>query len=76
MDEVVFGGDLFAEPVFQQDPIIGGTADTQIKHGGTLKTDSSIFKWVAIALLVVAIIWILYGIYKQIRIAGEDRNQR
>lgn len=47
-----------------------------IKHGGTLKTDSSLFKWIAVGLLVIAIIWIIHGIYKQIRIAGEDRNQR
>lgn len=72
MDEVVFGGDIFAID-------IGDTIKPdldQTKKGGTIQTASSLFKWVAIAILIIAIIWIIYGIYRQIRIAGEDRNQR
>lgn len=76
MDAVVFDNDLFADPTIIQDPTIDDRGDLWMKHGGTLKTDSSIFKWVAVTLLVIAIIWILYGIFKQVRIAGEDRNQR
>ncbi len=66
MDEFEFDGGLFAEDDVQYID----------KKGGTIKTDTSFFKWTAISILIIAIIWILYGIYKQIRIAGEDRNQR
>lgn len=70
MDSVEFGPDLFESDL--------STTSCRVlpKHGGTLKTSSSMFKWVAVAFLVIAIIWILYGIYRQIRISGEDRNQR
>ncbi len=79
MDTVVFDGDLFADPVLGGgvgDPLAPGNPIDTTKHGGTLKTDTYLFKWVAIAVLIIAIIWIMYGIYKQFRIAGEDRNQR
>jgi hypothetical protein len=44
--------------------------------GGDASHRDTIFKMVLISALIIIIIWLLFSIYKQIRIAGEDRNQR
>ncbi len=61
MDEVVFGGELF-----ENDPVTGGN----------IKTSSSLFTYAAIAILLVVIMYLIRSIYFQVRVAGEDRNQR
>jgi hypothetical protein len=90
MDKIEFDDDLFEDNSVAGDSVAGdyltddygtgdyGTGDInqQVKTGGTIKVNSSMFKWMAVVLLIVAIIWILYGIYNQIKIHGEDRNQR
>ncbi len=62
----MFGNDLF---VNEPDPNIKAT-------GGAIKSDSAVFKWVAVGIIIIVIIWILYAIFKQVRIAGEDMYQR
>ena len=44
--------------------------------GGDANHRDTIFKMMLISMLIIIIIWLLFSIYKQIRIAGEDRNQR
>lgn len=67
MDQVEFDDDLF-----QGAP---HTEPVAVK-GGTIKTDTGFFKWLLVAILIVVIMWIMHSIYKQVRIAGEDKNQR
>lgn len=65
MADIEFEGGLFADE-----------PDQTAKLGGNIRTDSDLFKYLAVAVLLVIIIWIIFGIYKQIKIKGEDRNQR
>jgi len=60
----------------QNTEYIGGYLDDEGISGGNIQMSSSLFKWVAIGLLVVFIIWLGFKIYDQFRIAGEDKNQR
>ena len=62
MEEVEFTHNLFADEVQTT--------------GGAVKVDSDLFKYTAITVLVIVILYIIYAIYCQVRISGEDRNQR
>jgi hypothetical protein len=64
MEDIEFEEELFAD-----------THVTPIK-GGNIKVDSNMVKYTVVLLLVIAIIWIMHKIYCQVKLAGEDRNQR
>jgi hypothetical protein len=64
-----FGGQDFYD---NDDP----DSDSLIKTGGTIKTASNLLFWVATCILIIAILWVVIVIYRQIHFSGEDYNQR
>jgi hypothetical protein len=50
--------------------------DNEIILGGDALVRDRMYQIAIIALLVITVVWLLFSIYKQVRIAGEDRNQR
>lgn len=69
-----------SSPFFEDEEVPSITISDPVKQttirGGDIKTDSQIFKYVMVVVLVIAVLWLLSVIFKQIRIAGEDYNQR
>ena len=61
MEEIVFDDGIFAKETIKS---------------GNIRTESDIFKYTAVVVLIIVIIYIIYAIYSQIKLAGEDRNQR
>ena len=56
-------------------PTVSPSAKTAIS-GGTIKTSSDAFTVIFVIVVIVVILWLIYSLYKQIPIKGEDYNQR
>ncbi len=49
---------------------------SDVHTGGDAKFSNISFQYILISMLIVFIVWLIFSIYKQYKIAGEDRNQR
>ena len=86
MDEVINEPISPAKPVIIEPPAMFepelqiGVKNNDVAHGHVYGGDATVrdrgFQYLLIGMLIIFIVWLVFSIYKQYRIAGEDRNQR